>query len=381
MEQALGVREHVTFPFLARLGGDEFVVLLMAPDPAEARAQVMSAAEAILAAMREPIDVAGHRVQLGASIGVTLHPDDARNPALLVKYGDLAMYEAKREGKGDYRFYTHELIEVAEERLGLEHALREALERSELQLAYQPILATPGGIPAGFEALLRWRSPLRGDVPPSVFVPVAEATGLIHQLGAYALDRAVADCAAWQSFWPGLPVAVNLSPRLLRQSDIVEQVQAVLGRHGLPPDCLHLELTESSLLHDEARAIEVLAQLRAAGIRLWLDDFGTGFSGLSHLRRFRVDGVMIDRSFVGDILTDPDDLTLASAVIAMAKSLGMQVIAEGLETAAQLALLAERGCDLVQGFLFSKPAAIEDMPRRLERSALAAAARKAAVAG
>jgi diguanylate cyclase (GGDEF)-like protein len=378
LEQALGVREHQTFPFLARLGGDEFVVLLSAADSAEARAQAIHAAEAILAVMREPIDVVGHRVRLGASIGITLHPEDARNPALLVKYGDLAMYEAKREGKGSYRFYTRELIEVAEERLGLEHALREALERSELTLAYQPILGTPGGRPAGFEALLRWRSPLRGDVPPSVFVPVAEATGLIHALGSFALDHAVGDCAAWQSRWPKVPVAVNLSPRQLRQPDIVEQVQAVLRRHGLPPDCLHLELTESSLLHDEARAIEVLGQLRATGVRLWLDDFGTGFSGLSHLRRFRVDGVKIDRSFVGDILTDPDDLALASAVIAMAKSLGMQVIAEGVETEAQLGLLVERGCDLVQGFLFSEPAAIDEMPRRLARSALAAAAREVA---
>lgn len=377
LERAIAVKDGATFPFLARLGGDEFVVLLLAPEREQTRALAMSAAEALMAVMSEPIEVAGHRVQLGASIGVTLHPDDARNPALLVKYGDLAMYEAKREGKGGYRFFTSELTELAEERLGLEHALREALEKGELGLAYQPILATRGGAPAGFEALLRWHSPARGEVPPAVFVPVAEATGLIHALGAFALDRAVRDCAAWQANWPGLPVAVNLSPRQLRQADIVEQVRAVLSGHGLPAQCLHLELTESSLLHDEARAVEVLAELRTIGVRLWLDDFGTGFSGLSHLRRFRVDGVKIDRSFVGDILTDPEDLALASAVIAMAKSLGMQVIAEGVETEAQLALLAQRGCDLVQGFLFSEPVAVGEMAQRLTRSARAAAAREA----
>jgi EAL domain-containing protein (putative c-di-GMP-specific phosphodiesterase class I) len=274
------------------------------------------------------------------------------------------MYQAKQRGKSCYRFFTGHLTEAAEERLGLEHDLREALQTEQLAVAYQPIYDLRSGRLVGAEALLRWAHPRRGAVPPSIFVPIAEACGLIDALGDWVLDRACHDARGWQGIIPGLSVAVNLSGRQLQRADLGDRIRATLSRRQLAAELLHLELTESSLLHDEQLAFAALGQLRATGVRVWLDDFGTGFSGLSHLRRARVDGVKIDRSFITDILTDPEDLALASAIIAMAHSLGMQVIAEGVECEAQFTLLRARGCDLAQGFWMSEAVATEDLLRR-----------------
>lgn len=337
-------------PVLARLGGDEFVALLSGLDP---RRKGEMAATALMRALEQPFVIGDKSLVVGASIGITLFPEDAHTSKLLLKHGDLAMYQAKQQGKNCYFFFTGRLTADAEERLGLEHDLREALESGALDLAYQPIHDLATGRLAGAEALLRWRHAQRGQVPPAIFVPVAEASGLIDALGDWVLDRACRDAVEWQATVPGLSVAVNLSGRQLMRPDLGERIRATLTRHGLAPGLLHLELTESSLLHDEQLAFAALAQLRATGVRVWLDDFGTGFSGLSHLRRARVDGVKIDRSFITDILSDPEDLALSSAIIAMAHSLGMQVIAEGVESEAQFALLSARGCDQAQGFWMS----------------------------
>ncbi|MFO1494255.1 MAG: EAL domain-containing protein [Lysobacterales bacterium] len=348
-------------PVLARLGGDEFVALLSGLD---ARRKGEAGASALMRALDQPFVIGDKSLVVGASIGITLFPDDAHTSKLLLKHGDLAMYQAKQQGKSCYRFFTGQLTADAEERLGLEHDLREAMEHGALDLAYQPIHDLGTGQLAGAEALLRWNHPQRGQVPPSIFVPVAESSGLIDALGDWVLERACRDAVAWQAQAPGLSVAVNLSGRQLMRADLGERIRATIARHGLAPELLHLELTESSLLHDEQLAFAALAQLRATGVRVWLDDFGTGFSGLSHLRRARVDGVKIDRSFITDILSDPEDLALASAIIAMAHSLGMQVIAEGVESEAQYALLRARGCDQAQGFWMSAAISPEELVRR-----------------
>jgi len=368
LKRALSASDASSKPLFARLGGDEFVALVSGDD---GRSKGELAALSLLEQLKQPFVIGDKSLLVGASIGITVFPDDAHTSKLLLKHGDLAMYQAKQRGKSCYRFFAGHLTEAAEERLGLEHDLREALELGQLAVAYQPIHDLQTGRLVGAEALLRWRHARRGMVPPSIFVPIAEASGLIDTLGEWVLDRACRDTASWQHALPGLTVAVNLSARQLQRSDLGDRVRATLERHRLNPELLHLELTESSLLHDEQVAFAALGQLRATGVRVWLDDFGTGFSGLSHLRRARVDGVKIDRSFITDILTDSEDLALASAIIAMAHSLGMQVIAEGVETEAQFALLRTRGCDQAQGFWMSAAVTPEELiqrPRRVELS-------------
>ncbi len=346
---------------LARLGGDEFVALIEGP---EAAARAETAAQALLHQLKSPFDVGGKSLLVGASIGVTVYPDDAQSSKLLLKHGDLAMYQAKQQGKSCYRFFAGHLTLLAEERLMLEHELREAIEKAQLSIAYQPIYVLKTGEVVGAEALLRWQHPQRGAIPPSLFVPVAEATGLIDALGDFVLRRACRDAAAWQASAPGRCVAVNVSGRQIQRDGLETRVAAALAESGLEPSLLHLELTESSLMHDEAQAFAVLAELRKSGARVWLDDFGTGFSGLSHLRRARVDGVKIDRSFIADILNDPEDLALASAIIAMATSLGMEVVGEGVESAAQYTLLKSLGCQMAQGFWMSKAVSSDELMRK-----------------
>jgi diguanylate cyclase (GGDEF)-like protein len=343
---------------LARLGGDEFVALIEGP---QAPARAESAAQALLDELKRPFEVGGKSLLVGASIGITVYPDDAQSPKLLLKHGDLAMYQAKQQGKSCYRFFAGHLTLLAEERLTLEHELREALEREQLEIAYQPIYSLASGDIVGAEALLRWHHAQRGAIPPSLFVPVAEATGLIDRLGDYVLQRACRDAAAWQREAPGRCVAVNVSGRQIQRDGLETRVAAALSDSGLEPALLHLELTESSLMHDEAQAFAVLGKLRQSGARVWLDDFGTGFSGLSHLRRARVDGVKIDRSFIADILNDPEDLALASAIVAMATSLGMEVIGEGVESAAQFKLLRSLGCQMAQGFWMSRAVSASEL--------------------
>lgn len=365
LKGALISPESPTQPVFARLGGDEFVAVVSGVD---ARRKGEYAATALLDRLKQPFLLGNRSLLVGASVGITIFPDDAHTSKLLLKHGDLAMYQAKQRGKNCYRFFAGHLTEVAEERLGMEHDLRQALEQGRLEVAYQPIYALGSGTLVGAEALLRWHDPERGSVPPSIFVPIAESCGLIDALGEWVLDRACRDAAQWQAARPGLSVAVNLSGRQLQRTDLGGRVSGILAKHQLPAKLLHLELTESSLLHDEQLAFAALGKLRETGVRVWLDDFGTGFSGLSHLRRARVDGVKIDRSFITDILTDPEDLALASAIIAMAHSLGMQVIAEGVEVEAQYELLRARGCDQAQGFWLSAavpPALLVQRPMQI----------------
>ncbi|SDY32298.1 diguanylate cyclase (GGDEF) domain-containing protein [Lysobacter sp. yr284] len=347
---------------LARFGGDEFVMLVEgggeAGRPGAAREAATRLAEALVAELGQPIAVHERQVFLGTSIGVTLYPEDAAGATSLMKNGDIAMYQAKVAGKNCYRFYSRAMDQAVERRVQLEHALRGAWDRGELSLAYQPVYRLGDGVMVGAEALLRWKHPEQGLIAPSVFIDVAEQSGQIETLGPQVLRAACEDAVSWQRARPEaepLFVSVNVSPRQLRNGDLPNVVAACLQETQLPPWRLHLELTETAVIGDEVHASALLSRLRASGVKVWLDDFGTGFSGLSHLRRVPVDGVKIDRSFIADVLRDPDDLALTTAIIAMAHSLGVIVVAEGVEKEGQYAVLRERGCDLAQGYWLGHP--------------------------
>ena len=350
---------------LARFGGDEFVILVEAGAAYgdEVRWSATRLAEALIEELSQPLTVEGRQVFLSTSVGITLFPDDASGATALMKNGDIAMYQAKVAGKNCYRFYSRAMDQAVERRVHLEQELRGAWDRGELSLVYQPVFRLADGEMVGAEALLRWRHPKHGLVAPSVFIEVAEQSGLIESLGPQVLRAACRDAARWKARSPGGPlpfVSVNVSPRQLRSGDLPRVVAATLAETGLSPQQLHLELTETAVIGDEIHAGSLLSRLRETGVKVWLDDFGTGFSGLSHLRRVPVDGVKIDRSFIADILRDPDDLALTTAIIAMAHSLGITVVAEGVEKEGQYALLRERGCDLAQGYWIGYPVAIDE---------------------
>ncbi len=345
---------------LARFGGDEFVILIetVATPGSDIRGAASRLAEHLVAELSRPIMVHDRQVFLGTSIGVTLFPEDAAGSTMLMKNGDIAMYQAKVAGKNCYRFYSRAMDQAVERRVRMEQDLRGAWERGELSIAYQPVYRLADSRLVGAEALLRWMHPEHGMVAPSVFIDVAEQSGLIETIGPQVLRAACTDAVRWHRDFPGATgvfVAVNVSPRQLRGGDLAEQVARVLADTGLEAQCLHVELTETAVIGDELRVSSLLSRLRSAGVKVWLDDFGTGFSGLSHLRRVPVDGVKIDRSFIADVLRDPDDLALTTAIIAMAHSLGITVVAEGVEKEGQFAVLRERGCDLAQGYWLGYP--------------------------
>ncbi len=340
---------------LARFGGDEFVILIQDGD---VRASATRLAEALVKELGQPLVVEGRQVFLGTSIGITLFPEDASGATALMKNGDIAMYQAKVAGKNCYRFYSRAMEQAVERRVHMEQELRGAWERGELSLVYQPIFRVADSRIVGAEALLRWQHPEMGSIAPSVFIDVAEQSGLIESIGPRVLRTACAAAAHWAT-GTGMDeapfVAVNVSPRQLRSGDLPEEVASCLRDTGLPAHRLHLELTETAVISDEAHAGALLAKLHRTGVKVWLDDFGTGFSGLSHLRRVPVDGVKIDRSFIADMQRDPDDLALTTAIIAMAHSLGITVVAEGVEKEAQFDILRARGCDLAQGYWLGYP--------------------------
>lgn len=346
---------------LSRFGGDEFVILVESREPGVRGVSASAAklAQSLVTELAKPIQLdENERVFLGASIGITLFPSDAASAVTLIKNGDIAMYQAKTAGKHCYRFYHPSMEQTVERRVRLEKELRSAWEHDELRMHYQPIFRMSDRRIVGAEALLRWQHPEYGVVAPSVFVAVAEETGLIEQIGPHVIRKACIDAMGWRAASPkyaDLFVSVNLSVRQLRDAWLPEQVGEILKASGMPPEGLHLELTETVVLDDAIDSRGLMRRLRDAGVKLWLDDFGTGFSGLSHLRRLPVDGVKIDRTFVSDILHDADDRALTRAIIGMAQSLGIVVIAEGIEDQGQYELLRDTGCDLGQGYLLGKP--------------------------
>lgn len=357
---------------VARLGGDEFVIVIQAREggPRALSAVASQLAEAMVDAAARPVELAdGQRVFLGASIGITLFPGDAVGAVTLIKNGDIAMYQAKTAGKHCYRFYHPSMEQVVERRVRMEHELRTAWERGELTLVYQPVYRLSDRRVLGAEALLRWQHPEYGLVAPSVFIGVAEESGLIEQIGSQVMRAACQDAAHWHLRDDGdepFFVSVNLSARQLRDEWLPSEVGRILAETGLAPGRLHVELTETAVLDPDVANGPLLDRLREIGVRIWLDDFGTGFSGLNHLRTLTVDGVKIDRSFVADILQDEDDLALTRAVIGMARSLGVVVVAEGIEELGQYELLRDAGCELGQGYWLGQPMVNEDFIRLIE---------------
>ncbi len=350
---------------LARFGGDEFVILIGDGDVAAGAREL---AEILVRELGKPLVVQGRELFLGTSIGVTLFPDDAADATTLLKNGDIAMYQAKMAGKNCYRYYSRAMDHAVERRVHMEQELRGAWERGELRLAYQPIFRTRDRRMVGVEVLLRWQHPTLGTIPPSVFIEVAEQSGLIEVIGPKVLRAACTEAVQWPVGvdGEGVFVSVNVSPRQLRGGELPALVADCLRDTGLPASRLHLELTETAVIGDEMLAAALLDKLHRTGVKVWLDDFGTGFSGLSHLRQVPVDGVKIDKSFVADMQRDPDDLALTTAIIAMAHALGITVVAEGIEQEVQFDLLAQRGCDLAQGYWLSHPVSATEVVQLLE---------------
>lgn len=338
---------------LARLGGDEFVLLienLAAPEDAAHVAQTL------LDLMREPFRLAQDRdMYIGASIGISVYPEDGSSVTELIQHSDVAMYQAKEAGRGAFRFYTESMSRAAQDRLHLDTRLRRALDNDEFCLHYQPQIDQVSGRVVGAEALIRWQDPDEGMVSPARFIPVAEETGLIVPIGEWVLRTACAQARAWQRAGYTLSIAVNLSARQLQHTDIVQRMAALMAEFGLEAGRLELELTESMLAVDLEQTEARLSALKALGIALSIDDFGTGYSSLAYLKRFPIDVLKIDQSFVRDIPQDRNDMEIAATIIAMAHTLKLRVVAEGVETPEQLAFLKERECDAWQGYLCSKP--------------------------
>ena len=343
---------------LARFGGDEFAILLLNDQVSLVAGQL---AELLVQDLGKPLRVQGKEIFLGTSIGITQFPDDASDGSTMLKNADIAMYQAKLAGKNCYRFYSKAMDYAVKRRAQMEHELRGAWERGELHLVYQPIYRIADQILVGVEVLLRWQHPTLGTIPPSTFIEVAEQSGMIEEIGPKVLRKACMDAASWPLTSPPLFISVNVSSRQLRDGSVVRMVAQNLADSGLPAARLHLELTETAVIGDQKQAARLLDELHRTGVKVWLDDFCTGFSGLSHLRQVPVDGVKIDKSFVIDLQRDPDDLALTTALIAMAHSLGITIVAEGIEQESQYNLLRERNCDLGQGYWFSRPLRSADM--------------------
>jgi len=338
---------------VARLGGDEFVVVLA--DLAHA-ADAVPVAEKVLAALAAPLSLEGRELTIGASIGICTCPADGMDAETLLRNADIAMYRAKEQGGRGYAFYTAEMNARILERLEIEAGLRRAVDRGELLLHYQPIVDTRTRRITGAEALVRWRHPQKGLVPPDRFIPVAEESGLIVAIGDWVLRTACEQAAAWRrESLPSLRIAVNLSARQFAERNLAASVGEALRRAGCDASALELEITESTLMRDPDAALLAMHRINDLGVRLAIDDFGTGYSSLGYLKRFPVRKLKIDRSFVRDIRADADDAAIVSAIAALARKLGLGVVAEGVETEEQLRFLEEVACSECQGYLFSKP--------------------------
>ncbi|RJF99239.1 EAL domain-containing protein [Noviherbaspirillum saxi] len=344
------VRETDT---IARLSGDEFVLVL--PERTEEHLSP-AVVRRIMDSVAEPIVMESYEFVMSSSVGIAVCPSDGGDAETLIKHAGIAMYRAKETGRNNFQFYTSAMNERAMERLRIESDLRNALERNEFALHYQPQLDLKTGRLIGAEALIRWHHPVLGTVPPGRFIELAEEIGLIVPIGVWVLRTACRQSMAWQRAGMGpLRIAVNLSARQFYQQDLVATIRDILAETGLEPQLLELELTESMMMNDVEVAVDILRNLKAIGVQLSIDDFGTGYSSLSYLKRFPIDLLKIDQSFVRDITLDPDDAAIVLSIISLAHSLRLQVIAEGVETEAQLAYLQRHGCDYMQGYYFSRP--------------------------
>jgi len=344
---------------LARIGGDEFVIVLEGVSEIEEIAKI---AQKIVEIFSLPFTPSSQEIYVTPSMGITIYPMDGHDSDSLLKNADAAMYTAKEYGRNHFRFYTTDMNALAIERFAMEGALRRAMEREEFTLHYQPQVDIKSGRVIGVEALLRWNHPERGLVPPGEFIPLLEENNLIIPVGEWVLRTACAQCRAWQDDGlPPLRMAVNLSARQFRQDNLVEMIDSILRETGISPKLLELELTEGLLMENIGETSMILGQLKSRGVQVAIDDFGTGYSSLSYLKRFPIDRLKIDQSFVRDIITDSNDAAIAVAVISLGRSMGLSVIAEGVETRDQLEFLGVQKCDEYQGYHFSRPVPPEEI--------------------
>jgi diguanylate cyclase (GGDEF)-like protein/PAS domain S-box-containing protein len=349
---------------VARLGGDEFTVVLPNLGAATHAEPVI---QKILDAFTMPFVLGTEEAFISASVGVTIYPDDGEDPHVLMQNADAAMYRAKEQGRNSFHFYTPELNRRAVERMRIESHLLHALDRGEFSLCYQPIIDLRSGTVVGAEALLRWSNPVLGEVEPERFIPLAEDTGLIVPIGRWVVETACRQIALWTAEGMStIRISVNISSRQFRGPHLIEALAQALQTHRVPPELLELEITEGLLMDELPQTRANLRDLALLSVRLSLDDFGTGYSSLKYLRQFPVDTLKIDKSFVGEVTMDAGNATVVEAIIAMGHRLGLQVVAEGIETEPQLDFLRSRGCDLAQGFLFSRPLAAEAFREWLE---------------
>jgi predicted signal transduction protein with EAL and GGDEF domain len=352
-----GVREGDT---VSRLGGDEFVIVLAGVDGVDEVAQIVH--ERLIPRIRAPHAVEGSDLHVSCSVGIALYPDDASDLDELMRNADTAMYQAKASGKDNAQFFTAVMTERAQARLLLVGQLRHALELNQLQLHWQPRVRAGDGALVGVEGLLRWLHPELGLVPPGQFIALAEDSGLIVPIGDWVVAQACAQIAAWRAEGrPPMSVSINLSARQLQGDELIDVVRDSLARHAVPPGQLELELTESMVMLDAEANLQRLHALRALGVTLAIDDFGTGYSSLAYLNRFPIDKLKIDRSFVHDMLDDPTDRAITLAIIGLGHTLGLKVVAEGVEQASEAKVLREAGCDELQGFLFARPMPAEEL--------------------
>jgi diguanylate cyclase (GGDEF)-like protein len=338
---------------IGRFGGDEFAAILMLPEGAQ---NAIAVVDKIREAMRRPFDLKGHEVTVTASIGISVFPDDGQDADALIQYADTAMYRAKEAGRDAFRFFTAEMNAQSLARLDMENALRRAIDNHEFVLYYQPKVDINTGRISGAEALIRWSRPGHGMVSPALFVPLLEETGLIVKVGTWVIHEACRKIAEWSASRIGaVHLSVNVSGIQFFVGGLEEEVLKAIKEHDISPELLELELTESSLMSNAEDTITVLQNLKALGIQISIDDFGTGYSSLAYLKRFPIDKLKIDIAFVREVTSNPDDAAIVLAIINMAHSLKLHVIAEGVEKDAQLAYLRRHGCDEMQGYYFSRP--------------------------
>jgi diguanylate cyclase (GGDEF)-like protein len=350
---------------LARLGGDEFVAVLEGIDTPE---RISGVVERIIEEINLPICLEGSEVFVGCSVGITFYPKDGIDSDILMRNADLALYRAKDDGKNCYRLYSEEMNASAHKRYLTETRLRKAIELGELAVVYQPQFDSQNRKLIGAEALLRWNNPEIGNISPTTFIPIAEQTGLIVPIGLWVLEQV---CLLQKSLQdaggPQVKIAVNVSPVQFRQKDLVESFEAIFTKTGVTSSCIEVEVTEGTIMGDANSAIETLRRMRTLGLSIALDDFGTGYSSLGYLKKFPIDKIKIDRTFINDLETDPDDAVIISAIVALSTSLGMTPLAEGVETDRQLHLLQEAGCNQIQGYLLGRPMPKTDFLAMLNR--------------
>ena len=338
---------------VARFGGDEFVVLL---SPFDSDQQVAIVAARIVDAFSKPFPIADDQHMIGASVGIAVYPRDGLDAATLIRHGDIAMYAGKAEGKGQYRFFDPAQSNILKTRTQLRQRLLEAIDKRQFVLHYQPRVDTRTGELLSMEALLRWEHPQLGMIRPDEFIPLAESSGLIVPIGAIVIDQACAQLAAWRAQGAApVPVSINVSPKQFLRGSVQRELADALARHAVPAGLLEVEITESAMMGDQAEILAELAAIRALGVKLHVDDFGTGYSSLSQLQRMKMDVLKVDRSFTAELGRSREGTVFFQAIVSMAHALGMEVVAEGVENAEQLAILRALNCNEVQGYFVARP--------------------------